>query len=342
MTSNKNISDIGEFGLIERIQKIVPQAKSNKVQGIGDDTAVIKVSDKNWLLATCDIQIEDTHFQMKYSSAYQIGRRAMTVNLSDIASMGGMPTYAMVSAGLSPNLEIKTFDDLFRGMSDALTEHSAFIIGGNLAHTTDKLIIDVFLLGEISPDQIVLRNGAKPGDRIFVTGTLGASSAGFYLLESFGKDYPNEYSCFVQSHLEPVAKIDAGKQIAQSGHATAMIDISDGLASDLKHICDNSNVGAEILEKNIPFAERMDKLASKISKNKLDLALYGGEDYELLFTMKPEIPDHIIKKISNDSKTRITEIGKIISKGDGFNIIIKENQKLPLQPRGWDHFGLKK
>jgi thiamine-monophosphate kinase len=121
-----------------------------------------------------------------------------------------------------------------------------------------------------------------------------------------------------------------------------MIDISDGLASDLKNICDNSNVGANILEKNIPFAERMDELANKISKNKLDLALHGGEDYELLFTMKPDIPDHIIEKISNESKIKITEIGKIISKEEGYNIVNEENQRLPLQPRGWDHFGFKK
>lgn len=341
MTSKKNISDIGEFGLIERIKKIVPLAKSNIIQGIGDDTAVLKVSDQNWLLATCDIQIEDTHFQMKYNSPYQIGRRAMTVNLSDIASMGGRPTYAMVSAGLSPNLKVETFDDLFQGMSDTLTEHSAFIIGGNLAHTTDKLIIDVFLLGEISPDQIVLRNGAKPGDRIFLTGTLGSSAAGFNVLENFGKDYPREYSHFVQSHLEPVAKINAGRMIAQSGYATAMIDISDGLASDLKHICDNSNVGAEIFEMKIPFAETMDELANKISKNKLGIALHGGEDYELLFTMKPDIPNQIIEKISNESKTKITEIGKILSKEEGYNIITEGNQQLPLQTKGWDHFGKK-
>lgn len=342
MTLNKTISDIGEFGLIERIKKIVPQAAAkNILLGIGDDTAVIKISDQKWLLATCDIQIEDTHFQMKYSSPYQIGRKAMAVNLSDIASMGSKPTYALVSAGLSPNLEVDKFDDLFRGMSDALVEHSAFIIGGNLAHTTDKLIIDVFLLGEISPDQLLLRSGAKPGDRIFVTGNLGASAAGFYILENFGKNYPKDYSQFVQAHLEPIAKIETGREIAQSGYATAMIDISDGLASDLKHICDDSNVGAEIFEKNIPFAEKMNELANRISKNKIELALHGGEDYELLFTIKADTPTQIIEKIANETKTKITEIGKILSKEEGFKLINEEDQRIALRTKGWDHFGKK-
>lgn len=343
MTSNKNISSVGEFGLIGRIKKIVPRAAAeNIILGIGDDTAIIKITAQKWLLATCDIQIEDIHFRIKHSSSYQIGRRAMTVNLSDIASMGGNPTYALISAGLPPNLEVKDFDDLFKGMSDALAEHSAFIIGGNLAHTTDKLIIDVFLLGEILPERLLLRSGAQPGDRIFATGTLGASAAGFYVLENFGKDYPKTYSHLVQSHLKPIAKIGTGMEIARSGYATSMIDISDGLAGDLNHICDDSSVGAEIFEGNIPYPEKMDEITDTISKNKIDLALHGGEDYELLFTMKPRTPWQIIEKIGTETKTKMTEIGKILSKEKGFHIITEQNRRLPLQPKGWDHFGLKK
>jgi thiamine-monophosphate kinase len=340
MIPKKSISEIGEFGLIERIKKLVPKAsEDNILMGIGDDTAIIKITAEKWLLATCDIQIEDTHFRIRRGSPYQIGRRAMTVNLSDIASMGGKPTYALISAGLPPDLKTENFDDLFKGMSDALAEHSAFIIGGNLAHISDKLIIDVFLLGEISPDQILLRSGARPDDRIFVTGTLGASAAGFYVLENYQKDYPEKFTHLVRSHLEPVARIEAGMAIAKSGYATSMIDISDGLAGDLKHICESSNVGAEIFSGNIPFPERIDELADYISKSKLDLALHGGEDYELLFTMQPDTPSQIIKKIATESETNITEVGRIVSMEEGYNIITAENQRLPLKPKGWDHFG---
>lgn len=338
MASDKKISEIGEFGLIERIRKLVPKASDDNILvGIGDDTAVIKITPQKWLLATCDIQIEDTHFRINHGSHYQFGRRAMTVNLSDIASMGGRPTYALVSAGLPPQMEVSDFDNLFKGMSVALAEHSAFIVGGNLAHTSDKLTIDVFLLGKVSPDQILLRRGAKTGDRIFVTGTLGASAAGFHVLENYGKDYPEEFAHLVQSHLEPIARVETGAEIAKSGYATSMIDISDGLAGDLKHICDGSNVGAEIFERNIPLPEKIEKLS--ISKNKLDLALKGGEDYELLFTMRYDTPLQIIQRIAAKTGTKISEIGRIVSNDNGFNVINEENQRLPLQPKGWDHFG---
>lgn len=340
MTAKKNISEIGEFGLIERIKKIVPKDSGENIKlGIGDDTAIIKITAQKWLLATCDIQIEDTHFRIRHSSPYQIGRRAMTVNLSDIASMGGKPTYALVSAGLPPNLQVEFFDDLFKGMGDALAEHGAFIIGGNLSHTTEKLIIDIFLLGEISPDQILLRSGAKPSDRIFVTGTLGASASGFYVLEHFREDYPKKFAHLVLSHLEPMARIETGQKIAKSGYATSMIDISDGLAGDLKHICDESCVGAEIFAGNIPFPETIDELADTISKGKLDLALHGGEDYELLFTMQSSTPSQLIEKIATETKVKITEIGRIVSKEEGYNILAADNQRVPLQPKGWDHFG---
>ena len=336
MVSDVNISGIGEFGLIERIKKLVPKVSGDKILlGIGDDTAVIRITPQKLLLATCDIQIEDTHFRIGHSSPYQIGRRAMTVNLSDIASMGGQPTYALVSAGLPPQMKAGDFDDLFKGMNDALGEQSAFIIGGNLAHTSDKLIVDVFLLGEASPGQILLRGGASPSDRIFVTGTLGASAAGFHVLEKYRKDYPEKFAHLVLSHLEPTAKIESGMEIAKSGYATSMIDISDGLAGDLKHICDDSEVGAEIFERNIPFPEKIEEL----SKSKLELALQGGEDYELLFTMKPDTPSQIIEKIGAKTQIKITEIGRIVSKEEGYSIITAEKQRLRLQPKGWDHFG---
>jgi thiamine-monophosphate kinase len=337
MDSEKNISGIGEFGLIERIKKLVPKASDDNILlGIGDDAAVIKITPQKWLLATCDIQIEDTHFRISHGTHYQLGRRSMTVNLSDIASMGGKPTYALVSAGLPPRMEVSGFDNLFRGMNDALAEHSAFIVGGNLARTSDKLIIDVFLLGEISPDQILLRSGAKPGDRVFVTGTLGASAAGFHVLENYGNEYPGEFAHLVRSHLEPIAKVQTGAEIAKSGYATSMIDISDGIAGDLKHICDDSNVGAEIFERDIPFPEKIEKLS--ISKNKIDLALNGGEDYELLFTMRSDTPLQLIQEIAAKTQIKISKIGRIVPKEEGFNIINGENQKLLLQPKGWDHF----
>ncbi|HEX9971295.1 MAG TPA: thiamine-phosphate kinase, partial [bacterium] len=230
----KTVADIGEFGLIDRIQKILPKANhKDLVVGIGDDTAVIRIDEHRAMVITCDIQVENQHFRFKNISPFQLGRRAMAVNLSDIAAMGGQPTFALVSLGFPKSFPLSNFDELFRGMKDQLAEFSAQIIGGNLSNTEKDLIIDITLMGEISLIQLLTRSGARHGDRIFVTGKLGESGAGFYVLEEYGKDCPKEFNALVQKHLQPIPRIAAGQRIVQSGFATAMIDVSDGIASDL-------------------------------------------------------------------------------------------------------------
>lgn len=333
------IDQIGEFGLIDRIQKLLPQLSSQDViLGIGDDTAVIRIDDYRSLLATCDIQIEDTHFRLNRITAYQLGRRSMAVNLSDIASMGGKPTFALVSLGLPNETPLVVFENLFKGMRDQLAEFSAHIIGGNLANSYEKLIIDIFMLGEVASNRILTRSGAQVGDRIFVTGSLGASAAGFYVLEKFGEAFPKEFADLVRAHLQPQPQIRAGTLMAQSGFASAMIDISDGLVSDLFHLCDMSQVGAEVYRERLPLANNLVQIESIAPKNKFDLALNGGEDYELLFTVKSETPPNIIKKIVNQSETALTEIGRILPQKEGVWLIDAENNRLPLQPKGWNHF----
>lgn len=333
------VSQIGEFGLIERIKKLLPPSTSDDVIiGIGDDTAVIKIDERRSLLATCDIQIEDTHFRLHNISAYQLGRRSMAVNLSDIASMGGKPTFALVSLGLPKDLSQSTFDEIIKGMRDQLSEFNALIIGGNLAHTPEKLIIDIFLLGEVHPKRLLLRSGAKSGDRICVTGTLGASAAGFLAVEQWGRFYPKDLSDLVQAHLQPTPQINAGREIAKSGFATAMIDISDGLASDLLHVCEMSGVGAVIDQSSIPLNKNFDRVGALLKKDPYNLAIHGGEDYELLFTIKSTTPKDEIEKISKKTGTPITEIGVIISKEEGYWLNNLENKKQPLKPKGWNHF----
>lgn len=335
----KTIVDIGEFGLIDRIQKILYEVDHKDVIiGIGDDTAVIRLDENRVLLITCDIQVEDQHFRLKYLSAYQLGRRAMAVNLSDIAAMGGKPTFALGSLGFPKSFALSDFEDLFTGMRDELTEFSGFIIGGNLSNTKGKLVVDITLMGEAACDKFLTRSNAKEGDRIFVTGNLGASGAGFQILEKFGKDYPKEFETLVQKHLQPTPRIEIGQRIAQSGFATSMIDVSDGIASDLNHICTMSDAGAEIYEEKIPLAQGIHKVTSLTGKSLLQLALHSGEDYELLFTIKPDTPDSVLKSISEKSDVPIIEIGRIISKKSGYYLISKNNEKIAIRPKGWDHF----
>lgn len=337
--SEPKISDFGEFALIERIRKILPQqVDANLIIGLGDDTAVIRLNGNRALLVTCDIQIEDRHFRLKHITPYQLGKRAIAVNLSDIAAMGGVPRYALVSLGLPHHFALQAYDDLFKGMRDQLADHSALIIGGNLARSEKKLIVDISLLGEVSPENLLTRSGAKAGDRIFVTGELGASGAGFYVLEKFEKNVREEHQHFIRAHLEPTPRVEIGRQIAASGIATAMIDISDGIASDLFHICVMSKVGAEINEDRLPLPEDIWEIEPIAGKDVLQLALYNGEDYELLFTVPKEVPVTALESISQDTAVPITEIGRIVPEQDGYYLIDAHHKRIPLQPRGWDHF----
>jgi thiamine-monophosphate kinase len=338
----KTVSNFGEFTLIERIKQILPQTTNSDVLvGIGDDTAVIRIAEDRALIVTCDIQVEDQHFRLKNISGYQLGRRAIAVNLSDIASMGGTPQFALVSLGLPPELKVDYFDQLFEGIRDELSRFSAHLIGGNLTKTNHKLIVDITLLGEVHPQKILTRSGAKPGDKIFVTGKLGESGAGFQVLEHFGKEYPVSYDPMVNAHLQPIPRVEAGKLIADYQIATAMIDISDGLASDLNHICLMSNVGAEIYQDQLPLSDQLFEISQISNKSPLEFALHSGEDYELLFTIRPEVNLEKLKEIGQKLSLPITEIGRIINKNEGFLLINTNNKRLTLKPKGWDHFAKK-
>lgn len=336
---NRTVADIGEFGLIDRIQKILPEVdRKDLILGIGDDTAVIQIDENRVQLITCDIQVENQHFRFENISPYQLGRRAMAVNLSDIAAMGGKPTFALVSLGFPKSFALPDFDDLFKGMRDQLAQFSAFIIGGNLSNTEKDLIIDITIMGEVSPKQFLTRKGARTGDRIFVTEQLGGSGAGLYILEKYGKEYPQEFDHLVQKHLQPIPRIEIAQRIAQAGFATAMIDVSDGIASDLYHICTMSGVGAEIHQDQLPLPSPIRQIEEVTGKTATQLALSAGEDYELLFTVKEDTPDFEIELIARETGVAISEIGRIVSKEMGYYLINSQGNRVAIQPEGWDHF----
>ncbi|MBN1351072.1 thiamine-phosphate kinase [candidate division KSB1 bacterium] len=344
MNSNtKTAADIGEFGLIDQIQKLLPEIDHKDVIiGIGDDTAVLRIDDARAMLITCDIQVENQHFRLQNISPYQLGRRAVAVNLSDIAAMGGRPTFALVSLGFPKTMAAADFDDLIKGMRDHLAEFSAFIIGGNLSSTEKDLIIDITMMGEMNSRQCLTRRGAKAGDRIFVSGEPGTSGAGFYMLATYGKACPPELAHLVQKHLQPIPRIEIGQRLAQSGFATAMIDISDGIAPDLNHLCSMSHAGAELYQAKFPLPSGIDNVSSLSGIAPLQFALHSGEDYELLFTMKSNTPASIIKSIIDETGIAITEIGKILPQASGYCMIDSDKNRIPVQSEGWDHFRRKK
>lgn len=337
--SVQTVADLGEWNLIQRIQQLLPAMSGRDViLGIGDDSAILRLDDHRALLITCDIQVQNQHFRLQQISPYQLGRRAMAVNLSDIAAMGGRPTYALVSLGFSADFAASSFDALIGGLRDQLAEFSAQIIGGNLSRTRHDLIIDITLLGEAPIQQALTRSGAQAGDRIFVTGTLGESAAGFYVLEHYGTNYPAEFEPLVRKHLQPIPRLTAGQLIAQSGFATSMTDISDGLAADLDHICSASGVGAEIDEDRLPRPDRIDQVATRSGQSIRTLLLHRGEDYELLFTLRPETPTTVVNSIVQSSGVPLTEIGRMVPKEAGMDLISHDRQRLALHPEGWNHF----
>jgi thiamine-monophosphate kinase len=338
-TKTITISEFGEFSLIDRLEEILPRAeRSDLLVGIGDDCAVVKIEPDRALLLTCDIQVQDRHFQLENISSYQLGRRALAVNLSDIAAMGGQPLYALVSLGLPPHYPLADYEALFQGMRDELKSYNALIIGGNLAQTEKKLIIDITLIGEVHPDYYVERKGAREGDKIYITGQVGASAAGFYILQKYGIKHSQEFQSLVEAHLQPRPRIEIGQKLAQKKLVSAMIDVSDGIASDLYHICRMSGVGAEIELEAIPVPKQLQNVAQVCQQAEKNLILHSGEDYELLFTTRAEIQEAEIKDIGLEYGVPISCIGHIIPQSQGYLIIERDGQRNPLRPAGWDHF----
>lgn len=337
--SVRNLSEIGESALIERLQQILPANNSpDVIQGIGDDTAVIRLDQQRALLVTCDVHIETVHFDLDQITPYQLGRRVISVNLSDLAAMGGTPRFALISLALPGSMTEIFFEELQNGFRDQLSRYQVIAIGGNLSVSPDRVIVDVTLIGEIPVLDIVKRNGATAGNRIFITGQPGASAAGRHLLTREYKRESPLHKSLVSAFLQPIPRVETGKMIASAHLATAMIDVSDGLAADLAHICRSSGVGAEIMAEKLPCSPELKVLSREIGTNIWEMILHGGEDYELLFTADENIPESRIQQVASRTGTQITEIGSILPVSEGITFIDLEGQRVALDTRGWDHF----
>jgi thiamine-monophosphate kinase len=330
------IADLGEFGLIERIAGVLGPGPEGVVAGIGDDTAIIDTGGPRLLLATIDIQVEGRHFLRERTKPDLLGRRTAAINLSDIGAMGGEPRWALVSLALPQDLDVAWIDDLYRGLREELGKFGAAVIGGNLSGGRD-IVIDLALLGEVERGRVLRREGALPGDVIVVTGSLGASAAGRHALDAGLDTLEPDVAACVTAHLVPTPRVREGRAIAETGLATAMLDLSDGLSSDLGHICDASGVGAEIDINRLPIAPDTRKLAGQLGLDLVQLAAAGGEDYELLFTVSPESAETIIGVIGGSTGMRATVVGRVTEAAAG-RWLIDQNRRIPLDAAGWDHF----
>lgn len=326
------LSDLGEFGLIGRIAKGLPHLSTRVAAGIGDDAAVLSLRPLSVLLATTDMLLEGVHFDLSYTDFFSLGWKAAAANLSDIAAMGGIPRFCLTAIAVPSDLLSSDILDFYRGFERLIRRHHAELVGGDTCGSRRGVVISVTVLGEAHKKRFLLRSGAKPGHRVFVTGTLGDSAAGLEILRRRGK--MNDMSgakLLTKRHLRPEPRVEWGRMIAQSGCASSMIDISDGLSSDLAHICEESGVGAELYSEQIPISRSL-RLFSRLSgKPAIDYALSGGEDYELLFTVPPSKLGRIPADIP------AVEIGRITQGGNIF-ISDRSGTRRRLVPSGYDHF----
>ncbi|MBM3254066.1 MAG: thiamine-phosphate kinase [Candidatus Omnitrophica bacterium] len=304
----EKISEIGEFNLINRIRKFIRYKDKNVVYGIGDDAGVLRYTKTKYLLFCSDMLIEEVHFKRENASGFQIGWKALGVNLSDIAAMAGIPKFCTVSLGVPKDLPISFLDEFYKGLNSIAKKFNVSVVGGD-TNRSDKFVVDVALIGEVERENLILRSGAKIGDVLFVTETLGGSI--------YGK------------HLNFTPRIKEARVLVRNFKVNSMIDISDGLSLDLHHILEESNVGAVIYENLIPLS---------INCKGVNNALFEGEDFELLFSMSPKEAKRLIKERDTLFKTRVSKIGYVTQKRYGIIFIDKNGLRKKLRKAGYEHF----
>ncbi len=327
----------GESEIIARLRKRAG-VNDEVLLGIGDDAAVIKTAGGRDLIACCDLMVEGVHFRTEWTPPRLLGRKALAVNLSDIAAMGGVPKFAMMSIALPHWCSSEFVDELFEGIFELADATGVAIIGGDTSSSRDSLFIDISLIGECEGGKAVTRRGANIGDRIYVSGSIGASALGLSLLEdgfrlNDSQDRSDARRQAVLKHLSPNPQLKLGRALGEAGLATAMIDISDGLSTDLWHILDESGVGAVIHASAIPIAECVRSIALEASGiDPLRLALDGGEEYELLFTVRPENHEQVMALAET---LTITVIGGIVAEKQTH---LERNGTIEsFQPLGYQH-----
>jgi thiamine-monophosphate kinase len=333
------VTGFTEDELIEVVRTLLSEDVPGVTLGIGDDAALIDMGQR-LLVLTVDMLIEGVHFELPWTSPHDLGYKSVAVNVSDVAAMGGSPRYALVSVAINPEVEMPWVVELYGGMREAAREYAMSVVGGD-TNRSDRVIVSVAVAGEVAPGRAVSRAGARPGDRIVVTGSLGAAAAGLRLAEAtpaaMGSALGSAWGhSFLTAMARPVARVGEGQTLAQLG-ATSMMDVSDGLAKDLSRLCVRSRVGAAIHLSRVPVAPDLDRLPPHLAVEPLDLALYGGEDYELLATLPEDAVEAASGALRDRFGTPLTDVGQIRAE-QGMVAVSDDGTENPLAPGGWDHF----
>ncbi len=345
MEENKNkIKELGEFGLIRHLTSDIRSKNPETIKGIGDDAAVFDYG-KKLVVVTSDILMEGIHFNLMYTPMKHLGYKAVVANLSDLYAMNALPKQIIVSLAFSAKLTLKQIENLYAGIKLACENYSVDLAGGDTSTSLTGMSLSITAIGAGEKGKIIYRSGAKNYDLICVTGDLGAAYLGLQLLEREKKIYLENpevqpelegYDYLLQRQLKPEARADIIEFFKEKNVSpSAMIDISDGLSSDLLHICHESRTGCKLFAEHIPIDEETEKLASEFNITPFVAALNGGEDYELLFTISPGQ----FVKVKDNSK--IKPIGHITAKEGGCNIITPDGTLIPLKAQGWNAYGHK-
>jgi len=339
-----NLSELGEFGLIDHLTKGFQPKLSSTVKGIGDDAAVLKFDDKHTVVTT-DLLVEGVHFDLAYMPLKHLGYKAVMVNASDVYAMNAKATQITVSIAASNRFPVEALEELYSGIELAANLYNIDVVGGDTTSSTSGLFISITALGVAEKEDIVYRSGAKPNDLLVVTGDLGAAYMGLQILEREKKVFkanPNAqpdldpYTYLIERQLKPEARKDIAPLLKELGvKPTSMIDISDGLSSEIIHLCKNSQVGANLFEEKIPLDPAVISVCEEFDIDSTTIALSGGEDYELLFTISQDDFEKI------KANPNLSIIGHMTEEKEGMHLITRANQKLPLIARGWNSMDAK-
>jgi thiamine-monophosphate kinase len=334
-----------EFRLIQRFRqqtsRIPPGLRSSVLLGIGDDAAVLKPHPHQVLVATTDVSVEDVHFRLSYMTYRQVGHRAVVANMSDLAAMGARPRYALIVLGLGPQATTPDVNALYAGITAACVRAGAVVIGGDIS-ASRKLFVSITLLGEAKPHEILKRSGARVGDILYVTGTLGDSRAGLEILQGrppgdrrTGRSSLHR-TYLTRRHISPTARLAEGRTLAMTRLASSAIDVSDGLAGDLRHICEESMTGAIVDLRRLPLSDSLRAYAHAWCQDPMGYALAGGEDYELLFTV-PRRLSRPVNALIRQGRLCATPIGMITAAAAGLRAIGTDGKTRVLSAKSYEH-----
>jgi thiamine-monophosphate kinase len=324
---------MGEFELIDKLKKTLASPSKRVLVGIGDDTLVANPP-KDKLLWTVDCLVENVHFDFNYSTPEEVGWKALAVNVSDIAAMGGKSLYALVSLAIPKRISESKIVEIYKGMKACAAWAEVDVVGGNISRSPQDFFIDVTVVGEASKP--ILRSGAKEGQAVAITGFPGLSASGLWALKQLGRRAVKKYPLSTEAHLRPAPRLKWASQLASLG-VSSLIDISDGLSSELHHLAQESSVGFEIEEKLLPLNSEVKNLAQTLDKSPLDLMLNGGEDYELLMTF----PFSKLIELSLSAQAAsipFTMIGHTVSPSKKVKLRNRAGKLKPISPKGWTHF----